>query len=271
VAQSHWAGRRIPFGIKSTAFWSIAPGRKLVVFVHGFRGKALSTWDNFATLIQRRLKFADYDVIFYGYDGFRVSASLSGANVHDFLQKFLSDPPRSINRTLEPSEHRAATFGYDKVMLVGHSLGAVVLRRAVLDAQRAGRAWVSRVELAFFAPAHMGADIVELASQVITGIPYVGKLLNAGIRVRGSVLNDLKPGSDMLKLLLADTQTAAAAGVTYVAAKVVWFGEHENVVSTVRFGPDPVPGPAIPKKDHLSVCKPKQRDLKPITDLEGQL
>jgi pimeloyl-ACP methyl ester carboxylesterase len=271
MAQTHWVGRPFPFGIKSTAFWSIHPKRKLLVFVHGFRGSALDTWDNFSMLMQKRSKFADYDVIFYGYDGFRVSASSSGANLHSALDQFLTNPVQYINSTLAPPEYRPTTFDYDKVLLVGHSLGAVVLRRAIVDAHLKSRAWVKRIDLAFFAPAHLGADIIELASQVITGIPYIGKLLSAGIKVRGTVLHDLLPNSQMLTLLLSDTVAAAATGATYVAAREVWFGEYENVVSTVRFGPDPIPGPPIPKKGHINVCKPKDKALQPIVDLEKLL
>ena len=65
----------------------------------------------------------------------------------------------------------------------------------------------------------------------------------------------------MLTLLELDTMQATAVGAKCVAAKAVWFVEHKCVVSTMRFGPDPVPGPPIAGEDHLSICKPKLRDL----------
>jgi predicted alpha/beta-fold hydrolase len=271
MTQSHWAGRSIPFGRKSTAFWAIKPDRKLLLFVHGFCGKALKTWDSFATLIQHHSKYAGYDVIFYGYDGFRIQASLSAARLHDFLNRFVTHPAQVINSTIAPSEHRSAQFGYDQIVLVGHSLGAIVVRRAVLDAYARARPWVSKAKMMFFAPAHSGANVVELASQALIGIPYVGHVLGPAIKYRGTVLQDLEPSSPMLTRLLADTQTAFAGGALYAVAAANWFGEYENVVSTVQFGPDGPPGPPIPRRGHLSVCKPGPKYLQPLTDLEAHL
>jgi pimeloyl-ACP methyl ester carboxylesterase len=60
------------FGGKGTsAIWSQSPGHagKAIVFIHGYGGNALKTWSEFNKLLPLEPKAADYDLIFYGYDG----------------------------------------------------------------------------------------------------------------------------------------------------------------------------------------------------------
>jgi predicted alpha/beta-fold hydrolase len=269
MAQTHWPGK-LPCGIDSTALWAIRPAHKLLVFVHGFRGAASTTWNDFSTLLQTERSYAGYDVIFYGYDGFGKQANVSGANLHYDLDDFLTSPTIHINPKLNRKDRRPESFSYERIILVGHSLGAVVARRAVLDAYGVGREWAPKVELAFFAPAHIGANVVELASEAATSIPYIGRLIAPVLRFKGTVLQSLEKNCPTLNKLLSDTEQAVATGATYVLAKAVWFGEYENIVDMTRFSQDAIPARPFQGRGHLDVCKPRQNYLQPLREL-GQL
>ena len=64
----------LPEGKSSTAFYSLSGPKRLVVFVHGFSGVSLGTWNNFAAIMQSDSSFADCDLLFYGYDSLKGQA-----------------------------------------------------------------------------------------------------------------------------------------------------------------------------------------------------
>src|SRR5262249_32167601 len=120
---------------RAQACWALAPTERLVVFVHGFGGDALGTWRQFSDLWPRGK--AGYDLVFYGYDSLRRQALYSGDELREVLEAFLPAPAAMINPTIEHLAHVHAgilrlAFSYRRIVFVAHSLGAVVVRQALV-------------------------------------------------------------------------------------------------------------------------------------------
>ncbi len=269
--QTHYLPCEIPSAGNSTsAHWAVNPGGKAIIFVHGFNGKSIGSWVDFPRLLPREAKCADYDVIFYGYDGLYQQVATSGVLLFNFLDKLFTDPLAVVNTTINPQARRAAGFQYDSVVLVAHSLGSVVCRMALLNAHRAARPWLNKSRLVLFAPAHMGARVKELAQNGLTGINWAVGLLTNYALFKMKALDELSPGSKMLNDLLEDTEDAIAKGATALKAHtVIWAGK-ESIVTNQIFAQDPVPK-VYQGKDHMQVCKPNTSFSDPVNDLVGAL
>lgn len=250
------------FGEGTTAQWAVNPTGKAIVFVHGFQGEALDTWTDFPTLLTADGRLAGVDLLFYGYDGLYTQAGVSSLVFLQFLEQLFSDPNSLLGKSLQPRNG----FAYSSVVIAAHSLGAVVTRRALLDAAADAASWVDTVRLVFFAPAHSGAYAAVLASAYLTTQDWwLGKIAGTAAAYNLPLLEDLKPGSVVLAALDADTKKALQAKPKarhLVAHTVVW-ADDEKVVINQRFGDDPR-AKLIRGSDHRRVCKPLNNFLDPV-------
>lgn len=259
-------------GPKSKAFWSVQPGGAVLIFVHGFGGGATSTWLEFPFLLQREPAAAPFDLIFYGYDGLQTRATNSARDLERFLDRLVTSPAALANQGLIADLQRPLGFAYQRVVVVAHSLGAVVSRQALLDAYLNQRPWAPRVSLILFAPAHLGSNLLKLAGDFLTGLslPLAGAstaLLKAKLRV----LQDLEPNSAMLEKLLADTQTELGRGnAASLIARLVVHADEDDVVEPIRFAQDP-PHELIHGKGHTEMCKPRDGFPDPLALVLGAL
>ncbi len=87
----------------------VPPSLSRVVVVHGWASKRFDMW-----LLCRRLSHMGYDVVNWGYPSFRDSIERPAASLAEALVDF--------QRSERPHLH-----------LVGHSMGGIVIRRALLD------------------------------------------------------------------------------------------------------------------------------------------
>ena len=95
-----------------------------IIFVHGFTGAANSTWDTFIEAVQRDVRLVEWDVYSIGYRS-RLSVD---------LPIWTADPNLDVcalgfrtKLTHPPLEK------YKAVAVVAHSMGGLVVQRAVLD------------------------------------------------------------------------------------------------------------------------------------------
>lgn len=247
---THTIGIDLAFGHRTVAMLSVRRPKSIVVFVHGFGGKAQSTWKGFPLGLQNNAAFASTDVVFFGYKSKR-QAVVSARELLELLSAVLS-PSAS---DLYPSEvGRRGPINYRKVILVSHSLGALVTRRALFMARNQGVNWLARVKFMSFAPAHRGCHMLPL---LITCLPGLSKVAGLLTYWRIPVLNDLSPGATALTDLERDTNAVVASGVNQniaIASEIIW-ADNERVVIPGNFcnDPDPQPGPG---QNHMSVCKP---------------
>jgi pimeloyl-ACP methyl ester carboxylesterase len=264
---SHYPERVVQWASKRSirAIWSRNPSGRALLFIHGYGGNPVGTWADFHELLPMEAQAAPCDMIFYDYDGLRADMMASAEIFRQFLVSLFGRPAALINTSLPVSAARPAEFRYKEIIVVGHSLGAVIARFAILQAHGAGMPWVANLKLILFAPAHMGASVVTLALSVISGLPFL--MLAAGvIRFQSPLIDQLKKGSDELKNLGEQTKKALGTGKCdcLIARKVI-HAEDEKIVSNLQFCSDP---PAIPfAGDHFSVCKPKHNFPDPLNQV----
>jgi len=267
LTQTHYTPRTLSWGKDSRARWAVQPSGVAVVFVHGFGGGATDTWDEFADLLPERKECAGHDLLFYGYDSLTVQAPNSAALVRDFLHALATEPFQAVmSRSLRVDRGLDATFRYRRIVIVAHSLGAVVAREALIQAadKPSMRSWIPLVRLALFAPAHSGALITELAEEAIGAVKLSWlKLARTSYKAYAQVLVDLERGSPTLRRLETRTAALIAEGLDTLRAAVVVQGDRDRVVYAAVFGSDP--GPHVePGKGHADVCKPSSNYPQPL-------
>jgi hypothetical protein len=149
------------------AHLALKPAEKAIIFVHGFAGRALQTWTLFPEMLQGEPKTAGYDLIFFEYDSFSTQLGNIVSRLKTFLSEIMTNASPTINRGLARPDHRPPGFAYKNIVIVAHSLGAVVTRRTLLDYQGNKTTWVPHTEFMRFAPADQGAFGTALLSGVV--------------------------------------------------------------------------------------------------------
>ena len=262
--QSHFLSFSLAeWGKNTSAHWAVSPARRALVFVHGFGGKSISTWSDFSGLLHEQPACSGDDIIFFGYDGLYAQAEFSATLLFRFLDRLFGDPLSIVNTTINPKAQRASEFDYQSIVLVAHSLGAIICRRALLIAHEQAKDWVNKTGMVLFAPAHCGAHITRLPQILTWPMSVAWALFEAKVQV----IEDLKPGSDMLKTLLEETNKVISSGngKFAVARRVIW-AEKDNIVIQNRFASDPVAITYL-KRGHTELCKPSARFFEPIKDV----
>jgi pimeloyl-ACP methyl ester carboxylesterase len=250
--------------------FSTSPNGRAVLFIHGFSGDAVTTWSDFSNLLPARARCAGSDIYFYGYDGLRADLNASAAIFRGFLDRMMDSPQSVLPGNVPQAAGRAADFSYSELLIVAHSLGAVIARRALVDATRMRLCWAEKTRLVLYAPAHCGARVVALAIEASSGIPVV-KHFAALAQWFSPLIADLRPGSPVLTALLNDTLRETQGGANpHLNARRVVLAEYEDIVENLQFGNDPPPV-AVPGTKHTTVCKPRSDFADPIQLLESCL
>jgi pimeloyl-ACP methyl ester carboxylesterase len=246
-----------------------------VIFVHGFLGGAESTWLNFQEAICSQITdhWSKCDVYFFSYRSFGDDITESADDLLTFIQKIFPDPPESIfkipKRVRElpfPLELELTKPSYKQLVLVGHSEGGIVIRRAVDLAYARKITNVLMARLALFAPAHKG---VKLSG-------WIGACLSVGRvdAIFAPILNSSPAFVEMKqKGLLTEVENHTLAyqseskgtekGVPASLHAHIVFGREDHVVQKGF-----ILGDCLHKsekdKDHISICKPKTGYDRPL-------
>jgi len=264
--QSHYLPAKLTTNYVEPAmlYCSILDPSALVIFVHGFGGSAAGTWPDFHTLLTQTSNHPiKFDAIFYQYDGKFTQANNSAASFRNFLDHFLANP-FAVLKPLLPSGSNRTHCTYKRILLVAHSLGAVVVRRALLDiatySAASPRPWLMDTRLVLFAPAHKGAFAASIAQAILSSSRwFLGQLLGRAALYNTPLLSDLLPSSAVLRSLEDETKEVVEskkASCPYAIAYQVIWAEHEKVVQNDKFVADP-PATLELGRDHMTVCKPK--------------
>jgi pimeloyl-ACP methyl ester carboxylesterase len=104
---------------------------RLVVFVHGFRGGAVRTWGEFDESGPTGTWWAQSDLLFVSYDSVRENITGVATRLRRELPGFFPEPADRLIETC--SSVREISRPYDELILVGHSLGGLIVRRALAD------------------------------------------------------------------------------------------------------------------------------------------
>jgi hypothetical protein len=185
-------------------------------------------------------------------------SALLEAYLRDFDWRLPDDLDTVSLRVLHP---------YSRLILVGHSLGAVVVRRFIADeaisqddARKSGGQVVPcrflDAELTLMAPAQIGFQLTG-AKALLNALPFSLSVVRFAMVFRA--FSDLKPGCFTLEQLHRETVKMAALFPASSAfrPRVLW-GDQEDVVLVGRFDSDPpedAQPPPAQGKNHKTVCK----------------
>jgi len=188
-------------------------------------------------------------VLYYGYESLDGQVTDQGRDLYQFLNHYTT-PHRPVSF--------AAIDTYEKILVVAHSLGAIVSRLALLEAVDNGDAWRAYCRLLLFAPAHNGARIQNL---VLLSLPSMYKILGGLALFMKPVLDDLKPGSAALNALQFRTNACRHTVDETLLRAAVAEARGDKVVHNGQFCFDRYILPnSIGHQSHISVCKPKLPD-----------
>lgn len=252
--------------------WSRAPQGKAIVFVHGYRGHTTATWTAFDRFLSEEPKAAGHDLIFYGYDGFGGTIYPLTNELYTFLANLFGSPS-----TLVTKQSRPAALGsmkpYSELVIVAHSLGAILSRWALAMAVTAAKNWVANTRLALFAPAHNGSRPGELMRLATNNMAFL-RFFVTGYLYYSPLVDELAENSAILqKFQKAVKDALASPAGTNLTAQLVIHANRERVVHNAPFESDPLP--AFPhlfrEADHLSVCKPTRYFPAPLDALRSIL
>jgi pimeloyl-ACP methyl ester carboxylesterase len=253
----------------SLAILSTAPTGHACIFIHGYSGNPFKTWTEFERMVYNAPALAGHDFYFFGYDGIRSELVASAGVFRSFL-KSLAGPPFEL--TFEPaSPGRAQDFLYNSIVIVAHSLGAVLTRWALLDLRQESYSNLDRFRFLLFAPAHKGSRVAKLAAMAAGGFPLVGALVTA-LHFASPLVEQLAAGSQELQNLEARTQKAIAEDGprSYLVAHKVWIATREQVVVNMPFASDPLPEPFL-DCNHMTLCKPSESFPRPFLEVLNAL
>jgi pimeloyl-ACP methyl ester carboxylesterase len=104
--------------------WVDVHNDKLIVFVHGFNSSKKTAWGKFPSLLHGDDELKDFNIVLYNYSTELCIATRSILEEGDLLASFLHDTIRG-NR-----------LKYQRVVLVGHGMGGLVIMRALLTLER---------------------------------------------------------------------------------------------------------------------------------------
>jgi pimeloyl-ACP methyl ester carboxylesterase len=271
MAQTHLAARTLKGAEKPDkdvqVLFAVRPNRKALLFIHGFSGDAINTWSYFHVLLPESPSCVGRDLYFYGYDGLRAEMIASASLFRDFLERLFNGTDQFVNENLPPAAQRPKGFDYDELIIVAHSLGAVITRRALLDATKKNAAWLSKARMILYAPAHRGASVVDLALETVSSFSFL-RFFGSLARLESPLIDQLKPDSRDLNNLIEETEGACKGGANiHLVARKVCIAEYEKIVRNETFGIDP-PAYTISNTTHTSVCKPRSDFRAPIIHLE---
>lgn len=249
---------------KWTLFLSAVEPVRLVVFVHGFGGKAVRTWHEFDLSGQTRPWWRESDMLFIGYESRKERPSETAAWLRRRLADFYPILPSGITRHGEVGARAEGAEPYRELILVGHSLGGFVLRLALLQQ---ARSWLFRdrevdpnaprpplldATLRLFSPASAGfkpAGLLAILTCFSVGM----------VALRGApAFIALQPKSDLLLRTRTETESLVDGhrkDLAALRAHIMW-ARPEQVVEREGYQTDYEAESLVPVRSHSDVCKP---------------
>jgi len=276
------------------ALLSHKPPVYAVVFVHGFLGHPRATWLDFQNLAGGRPEWIASDLFFYAYksqDQVPVLAQglenfvarLAAGREGQVASLYFQAPSLASANLLNASPYAQANRGqapYEKLILVGHSTGALVIREMIrsriarVEGKPVGqpKAKVDRSDeflllstLRFFAPAHLGA-MVSGKLGIVQSIPLIDRFL-AGYFRSNALYQNLQPTSPTVASLKSATEGFAEKYEWPALRAISMFGVHEEIVFVGHYKND-AEDVLVPNRNHTSVCKPHREYLDPLRFIE---
>lgn len=241
---------------------------RLIVFVHGFGldGKAVKAWNEFAHSGMTSDWWRSSDMLFVGYSSSKEHPEETARWLRERLQDFYPTLQPEHLRRRDASVRAPSSKGYEELLLVGHSLGGLVIRCAL---HQQARIWAERLEqdsaavrpslldakVRLFSPASAGFQPTRRLGLLKASLlgDFIEFCLSASpaykaLEQGSPVLTDVREGTERLVDAYGDRLTA-------LRARIVW-ARPESVVLPQGYKTDYEPESLIPERDHKQVCKP---------------
>jgi hypothetical protein len=262
TARSHERRPLSLSGFPDTEARLSAQPTRLLVFVHGWNGRALKTWRHFD---DESCDVSEWwcasDLLFIGY----ASRKRDPAGVADQLRDvLLAAYPRRpagwmVSRGKTPVP--PAQIEYRELYLVGHSLGAPVIRHMLADLGRDAPAnadprrqrILRDARLRLFSPAIGGF----FPSGMLGTLVEMTKRAEPMLMANDPAYKALGEKSDFLRILKTNTEGLAKLNPDLAAfrAQTLW-ANPDRVVKHENYAHDDTY--SIDRVSHSSVCKPSQ-------------
>jgi len=249
-----------------------------IVYVHGFLGDPVDTWRDIVYFVDRLpgAPFAHCDLYFVNYGAEEDFVIASANTIRRFIEHIFPTPPesyfryamREVDWRLKDNADQVVVVrepgSYRRLILVGHSLGTVVIRRLIadaayyLDGTQAADATdtiILKSDVRLFAPAHLGYRPLGL-KRILASPACLGALLCAPSGVLRAIA-DLKENCHTLVQLREETESYAQRfpNVGSLHPHII-FGKKENIVVYGRYNTDPPKRfREVPGLDHTEICK----------------
>jgi pimeloyl-ACP methyl ester carboxylesterase len=224
----------------------------------------LGTWQQFPQSADAW--WQQSDMLFVSYDSARCTITGAADAFRQGLSRFYPKIRNDLLSVRGVMVRESREDGYEQLVLVGHSLGGVIVRRAVCDA---ADEWLRGLYLSSQPPPIVGASTI-LFSPASAGVRFAGwaGMLRATkpwsfvdmVLSRSPAYTDLKPGSRVLEDTRRRTeylvsQLGSQAGA--LVAAIAW-ADPDRVVLDERYDTDGVVR-HVSRTTHRSVCKPTDR------------
>lgn len=258
------------FGRSFALLSSSVGASRAAVFVHGFGGSAHKTWREFGLREADADWAATTDLYFFSYDSLSAEITASAERLNLFLDAIYPDPTPAFQEALDGALTRSAP--YSALTLIGHSLGGVLLRAAMLErVKRARECGETMLEiegrLRLFAPALAGARLAGLLSLGMR-VKGLGSAARALVTASSS-FNELQPGSHLISMLCNQTESFADLypNCRALRAQIVW-AETDRVAISLGYRCDLTHSRPAGTR-HTTVCKPTASYTAPLLFVEA--
>lgn len=238
---------------------------RLIVFVHGFGGKTVKAWNEFALSGATSAWWRECDMLFIGYDSLRERPGETAAWLRRRLPDFYPAPPTELFQARDALAREPAQTSYRELFLVGHSLGGFILRLALLQQARkwlfedrevdasVARPTLLDGKLRLFSPASAGFQPTGLLA-MLTSVFSLGMVALEG----APAFIALRRDSDLLEQTRNDTEALVSDHVSELSAlraRIMW-ARPERVVERDGYRTDYEAESLVPQRTHSEVCKP---------------
>jgi surfactin synthase thioesterase subunit len=215
-------------------------GKDLFLFVHGLYSSSTDTWGNFPELLSGDRDIESFDIYLWAYPTYIIGK--------------VPTIPLVAEQLLTELRERFTT--YKRIILVGHSLGGLVIRSAILKALEQGRA--NDIDNIFhiitFATPNDGSQIAQIASSLKIGNNHIEAL-----GATSTFVTELR--SDWINNVYAPKITSSNELFKRKVPLTTVVGLEDNIVSedsAKAFFRDPPP--AVVPGNHFSLKQPQDRD-----------
>lgn len=244
------------------AYFSNSTPERLVVFMHGFNGGSKS-WRDFQEISEDDKWWISSDLLFLEYDSVNLGVQGVADSFRRHIREFFPYPSEECAILDGLPVREDISTPYQELILVGHSLGGLILRRALVDALQAsldGSVTLDPIllsaKLRLFSPASEGfRPSAALGMLQASTLWPIARMFLA----KSPSFADLQPGSPLLVNTRNRTERFVlgnvAPGAEALRANILWASPDE-VVITERYDSD-FTQESVNGQNHSSICKPK--------------